>query len=404
MKRNFRITILSALLPVFVLFLVIQGCKKESETIGPGLQNGELWLTGSVIDAQTHAGIANATVYFAGNALTTDAAGKYKVNCSSLGTGNQDVRVKADGYGYGFASANITSSAAMVKSILLKPLSAAVSVGQSGGTVSTPDPESLASGGQTVMMIPANAFTTGVEVSLTRFTGMDVPGYAPVHSLNLCAVNLAPAGTVASGGAELRFPLPFSDPAIGSLPLLRYEFESNTWTATGAMASVNQATSTATVQVTEFGTYSLAVPGSFSETNGTSGTPVTMQLSTSLSSVDLSYLAANEYTSMLPVAISPVYLTNLASQNTVLNGIRVSFTDSTTVTFNYIGSKPDSLAPVKSTTAGYYKWVPKVSSATQHMPTTTVINGVSVAGIIHKELFTDACGWQYTHDQGGGGK
>jgi hypothetical protein len=404
MKRNFRITILSALLPVFVLLLVIQGCKKESVITDPGAQNGELWLTGSVIDAQTHAGIANATVNFNGHALTTDAAGKYKVNCSSVSKGTQDVRVKADGYGYGFASANITSSAAMVKTILLKSLSAPVSVGQAGGTLSTPDPESLSAGGQTTLTIPANAFTTGVEVSLTRFTGMDVPGYAPANSLNLCAVNLAPAGTVASGGAELRFPLPFSDPAISTLPLLRYDFESNTWNSTGAVAQVNQSTGIATVQVTEFGTYSLAVPGSFSETNGTSGTPFTMQLSPSLSSVDLSYLAAIEYTSLLPVAISPVFLSNLASQNTVLNGLRVSFTDSTTVTFNYIGSKPDSLAPVKSTTAGYYKWVPKVSSAMQHMPTTTVINGVSVAGIITKELFTDACGWQYTHDQGGGGK
>jgi hypothetical protein len=38
------------------------------------------------------------------------------------------------------------------------------------------------------------------------------------------------------------------------------------------------------------------------------------------------------------------------------------------------------------------------------MPMSVAVNGVTATGIIYKELFTDACGWQYTHDQGGGGK
>lgn len=38
------------------------------------------------------------------------------------------------------------------------------------------------------------------------------------------------------------------------------------------------------------------------------------------------------------------------------------------------------------------------------MPVSTVINGVMVSGIIQKKVYGDACGWQYTHDQGGGGK
>jgi hypothetical protein len=158
------------------------------------------------------------------------------------------------------------------------------------------------------------------------------------------------------------------------------------------------------VQISASGTYSLAVTGNFSESNGNAGASTIVPLDPKLSSIDFSFLATNTYPAGTPATISPVYLKNVASQNTRLNGVRVSFDNFTVFTYNYIGSKPDSLAPVKSTMAGFYRWVPKVSYATQVMPMTTTLNGLSVTGVISKQVYFPLIGWEYVHDQGGGSK
>jgi hypothetical protein len=238
---------------------------------------------------------------------------------------------------------------------------------------------------------------------MTRFTGIDVPGYAPTGFLNLCTVNIGPAGVAATKEMELRFALPFDTPIVSQLPLMLYDFTSNSWTNTGAYAVVDHSTGIATAKIAAFGTYSLATAGSFTEEPGISGTPGILELSKTESSVDLSYLAKNEYPGGIPATVSMNYLKNIASQNTKIHGCRVSFSDSTTCLFNYIGTRPDSIPGTKSTTA-YYRWVPKVSYVPQDIPMTTTINDVTVNGIIQKELYSDASGWVYAHDQGGGGK
>ena len=404
MKMNIRNTIFFALLPVSFLLLFTEGCKKASDT-GTEQQAGEFWLKGSVNNAQTHTGIANARVYFAGQTiLTTDANGLYKVNCKTMGNGTYDVRVMADGYGFGFASATIANNSAMVNTIMLNPLTEPVSIGSTGGTIMMTDPESLIPGSKTTLVIPSGAFPGNVNVTLTRFTGIDVPGYAPANTLNLCTVNLGPVGTVTGKALELRFAMPFANATADNLPLMRYDFEANNWVNTGTLAQVDHAANLATVQITAFGTYSLAITGSFSELNGSGGTIVTVPLDPTLSYIDFSYLAKNEYPGGTSATISLSYLKNIVSQNTRINGTRVSFNDSTTCTFNYIGSKPDSLAPVKSTMSGYYRWVPKVSYTMQIMPMTTIIDGLATSGIIQKQVYSPASTWQYVHDQGGGGK
>jgi hypothetical protein len=405
MKRTIRITIFFALLPAFFLLLLTEGCKKASDTTGPEQQSSEFWLKGSVVDAKTHAAIANARVYFAGQPiLTTDAKGLYKVSCTTIGSGTYDVRVMADGYGFGFASATIANNAAMVNTIGLTPLEEPVLIGSAGGIIRMTDPESLAPGSQTTLTIPADALPANTKVTLTRFTGIDVPGYAPASTLNLGTVNIGPAGTVSGKAMELRFALPFTDATVDNLPLLRYDFDANSWVNTGSLAQVDHAANAATVQVSAFGTYSLAVTGSFSELNGSSGTSVTLPLDPASSSLDFSYQASNEYPGGTPATISAAWLKNIASQNTRINGTRISFNDLTVFTYNYIGYKPDSLAPAKSTSAGYYRWVPRVSYATQEMPMTTTIHGVTASGIMQKKVYSPASGYQYVHDQGGGGK
>ncbi len=406
MKKNIRTTIFFALLPVFILLLLTQGCKKATDNTIPEVPNGDFWLSGSVINGSTYAGIAGAKVYFGSKtSLTTDEDGNYAVNCKAMGSGSFEVRVMADGYCFGFASATIASNSAMVNTIVLTPLSGSVSIGSGGGSVIVSDPEALAPDSKTTLVIPAGAFSTDVPVTLTRFMGMEVPGYAPVNTLNLCAVNIGSAGTVPVKAMELHFALPFADAGLNNLPLLKYNFETNVWeNVAGASALINHTNNTAVVQVTTFGTYSLSVAGSFTESNGSCGEAVTMPLDPLFTSVDLSYLATNDYPGGTPSTISAIYLENIASQNTKLHGTRSSFIDLTLCTYNYIGTKPDSLVPVKSTMAGYYRWVPKVSYATQDMPTSTTINNVAVTGIITKEVYSPLSGWEYVHDQGGGGK
>lgn len=405
MKTNIRTIFNFAILPALFLLLFAAGCQKASDTTNPDPQGGEFWLKGSVIDATTHQGIANARIVFDDKTvLTTDAGGVYKIDCNTLASGSFDVRAMANGYGFGFASATIGDGSAMVNTIMLAPVSEPVSIGTTGGTIALADPESIASDGKTTLFIPAGALTGNTNITLTRFTGIDVPGYAPANMLNLCAVNIGPAGTTVNNPVELRFALPFNSQPAENLPLLKYDFETNNWENTGVIAQVNSATNIATVQVSAFGTYSLAVAGSFTETNGTSGTAITLPLDRSLNSVNLTFQGKNEYPAGIPATISLSYLKNIASQNTKIHGIRVSFKDLTTVTFNYIGSKPDSLAPVKSTAAGFYRWMPKVIYAPQDMPMTTMIHGTTVTGIIQKHVYSGDCGYEFVHDQGGGGK
>lgn len=399
MKTNRRKLILSALLPALLLLITIEGCKKAADTTTPEQTNSELNLKGSVINSNTHSGIANAEIYFEGlnTTLKTDANGMYKVSCKTLGSGVHQVRVMANGYGYGFASAVISDDAAMVNTIILNPLAEPVAVGSNGGSVVAGDPESLVPSANTSLAIPSGAFSGNINVSLTRFTGLDVPGFAPVNMLNLCTVNISPAGTVANKAMDLHFSLPFSDPAIDNLPLLRYDFGQNTWISTGIIAQVDHSTNIATAQITDFATYSLAVTGTISTSTGNSGTPVTIDLDRTLSSIDFSYLAKIQYSGNVPATISAAYLKNVASQNT-----RIGFNDNTIFTFNYIGSKPDSLAPVK--TAGYYRWMPKVTYTTQEVPLTATIQGIVATGIIENKMYSPASGYQFVHDQGGGGK
>ena len=401
MKTYTRNPIFYALLPALLLLLMTAGCKKASDTTSTQQQGGDFWLKGSVIDATTHTGIAGAFVYFGSQSMfATDAHGNYTVNCKTMGCGAFDVRVTADGYGFGFASATIAGNGALVNTILLKPLSGGVSIGSTGGTLTLTDPESILQGGTTTLAIPSGALSANVMVTFTRFTGIDVPGYAPASTLNLCAVNIGPAGTTPGKSMELRFALPFTDAAVDNLPLLKYDFSTNTWVNTGTLAQVNHATNLATVQVAAFGTYSLAIAGSFAESAGNSGAATTQQLDPTQSSADFSYQAGNSYPGGTPASISLSFLKNIASQNTKINGTRVSFVNETTVTLNYIGAKPDSV--LKS--SGFYRWVPQVIYAPQQLQMTTDIHGVITPGIIQKQVYTSGCGYIFVHDQGGGGK
>ncbi len=404
MKRIERVTALCLFVALASILILTQGCKKESGPTGTVPADG-LQLKGRVVDMATGAGIAGAQVRFGASATyTTDAAGWYQVSCKTAGNGTHDVRVAANGYGYGYAQATVTSNAAQVAVIPLRPLSPAVHIDQNGGVAAVYDFEGLNTGAYATLTVPPGALAASTGVTLTRIYGNEVPGYAPAGSLCLSAVILGPSGASASKEMTLLFPLPFTDATVATLPLLQYDFAAGSWTATGREATIDPSTGTATAKVGAFGTYCLAVPGTFGETNGTGSGAGSTQLDPTKTQTEFAFLGAFDIPGGVSGALSPAWLANLASQNTVLNGARTSLTDSTHVTFCYIGSKPDSIAPSKATSGGYYKWVPKAGYVLQSMPASISVHGASVSGIIRKELFSDACGWEYVHDQGGGGK
>lgn len=405
MKRIERVTVPFFFATLSLLFLLLSsGCKKESGPTGTVPADG-LLLKGRVVSLATGAGIAGATVRFGTSAsYTTDAAGWYQVPCKTAGVGLHDVRVAASGYGYGFAQAAVTASTAMVAVITLRPLSPPVLMGQEGGVAAVSDYEGLEPGAYATLAVPPGALNSPTNVTMTRIYGNEVPGRAPDGSLCLAAVVIGPTGGAVTKDMTLLFPLPFTDATLSTLPVLQYDFTAGQWTSTATEATVDQASGIATAKVNAFGTYCLAVPGTFGESNGTGSGAGSTQLDPAKSQAEFAFLGTFDIPGGVSGALSPVWLANLASQNTVLNGARTSLTDSTHVSFCYIGSKPDSIAPSKATSGGYYKWVPKAGYVLQSMPASISVHGASVSGIIRKELFSDACGWEYVHDQGGGGK
>ena len=401
MKSKIKFSLLPALLFACLLLFTAVSCKKSVTTV-TSTQNTELWLTGNVVNAVTNQAIPNARVYITGSTvITTDANGVYRINTFSLVKGGVEVRAVYDGFGFGSAMAQIGANTATVNTIRLNPLGPPVSVGPSGSTIIVADPESITAGTGTSLTIPAGAFNQTISVRVTRFTGIGVPGYAPANSLNGCTVNLNPESTVTTIPMDLSFALPASGIGVDQLPLLLYSVETNAWTATGTFATVNHAANTALAHITSFGTYSLGLPGTYTEAEGSGGTVVKVPLDPSGSSIQFTYLAKNTYPNGTPSTISLVYLVNLVSQNSKVPGARISFADSTTLIMNYIGTKPDSVVAQSSAT---YKWKPQYGYNWVNTPTTTTLNGTPVSGIIEIEHFGDCGFWQYVHDQGGGGK
>ena len=388
-----------------LLCVIAVSCTKSNDAGDPTVTADALWLHGHVVNGATHQPIFNATVEITGlTTLVTDATGSYALDVTGIAPGNYTVRARAEGYGYGSVMAQVSGNVAVANTIGLIPLSAPVTITPQGGSISTPDPEAIVTGSQTTVKIPANAFSENTNISLTRLTGSHVPGYPPVNNLNMGVFHLASAGLTPGLPVEVNIPLPLQNLQAVSLPLLKYDPVSDTWQPTGTEALIDHEAGIAMVNILAFGTYSLALPGNYNETLGNSGPQTDIKVDPDQSSVVLAFMAENDYPGGVPSAISSNYLANIASQNSCLHGIKVSFIDSTYVTVSYIGHKPDSVVTTKATSSGYYQWIPQVGTSWIEVPYTTVVDGISVSGIVHKELQVDSGYWQFIHDQGGGGK
>jgi len=358
-------------------------------------------LKGRVVDATTGSGIV-ARVFIAGMSVTTNSEGVYEISSKLIGNGSWELLVEANEYGLATAIATITDDAAMVRTIRLAPLSNGATLGQSGGTLTVTDPESLTAGASAVLTVAPGTFTGTQAVLFNRLTGAGIPGYAPAGMLNLCAFSIAATAVVPAKPMTVTLPLPVADPSIATLSLLKFDPTTITWSVVnGTQAVVDPSTHTATVQVDAFGYFSLAISGSYSESAGNGSTPVTIDLDKTRSQISFSFTATGQYTSV-PAGVSAAWLKNIASQNTKLNGERVAFDQTTEVMLNYIGYKPDSLTTTQS--AGYYRWMPRVTYTDYQMPVTASVNGMVITGTIGKRAYAPSSSYQFVHDQGGGGK
>jgi hypothetical protein len=400
MKKFFSFLVLLA----GMLVVIGTGCKKDPEP-DPVVPPVELILTGSVVNAATNVGIAGATVEIAGQTtLTTDAAGVYKLNVKKFAAGAYLVRASAAGYGYGSVVATVDANTAMANAITLAPLAPAVTIPPQGGNIKVPDHESVDPGAEFVLTVPSGAFSQDVKISLTRFTGIAVPGYAVANKLNMVTFNMAIEGPTSSKPIQMVVPLPVRNLTSGTLDVLKYDPATDTWQTTGLTATINSATGKASFEISASGAYSLALSGKYVESQGIPEKMTFIEVDPALSLVNLSYQATKTFPEGVPDNISLAYLTSIAEQNTYQRGTRVSFSALTHTTVNYIGTKPDSIPTKKSTNAGFYRWVPKIGLQWVVIPSVTTIDGLrsSVNGLVRKEMQSDQGAYVFVHDQGGG--
>jgi|GEM_PF-2535788 len=310
-----------------------------------------LYLTGRVVDKDTHSGIADAVVKIGNNIIvSTDRLGYYKAKAENIGSGYITVSAKADDYGYGTTQAYIrlNDNGASVNTIQLVKLKTPVLIGSGGGSVAVDNTEGFSDTGIT-LNIPNGALSQSKSISLTPFEGIDVPGLPPAGYLNIGVIHIEPDGFVLNKEATLTIPLPFTSATADSLPLMIYNTETNDWQLTGEYAVINSSNNTASAQISKFGTYSLGVAGGYEETLESSEEQDMNFLDTNKTSMEIGWKAEISYPNGIPDGVSPEWLKNAVAQNTLLEGGRISFTDSTYTRLSYTGAPPDSLTKLLKT-------------------------------------------------------
>jgi len=441
MKTKVYITIaLMAFIAITAVFW-IQSCRKPVGTIDITIPTTKLLLKGKVIDNTTKIGITNATVTIKGIAVvSTDKNGIYTTEMDVSKYKEVEIYAKASGYGLGSTKAYINKEQICVNSIPLKKLNTPVTIGPSGGKIETNNNEGFKTN-KIELIIPANAFSSNVNISVTPFEGIEVPGKINDAKLNLVTVNINSGERDPLLPVTLVFPMPISNLGIDRLPLLYFNENNYSWENTGKYAIINNADGTASVNITHFTTYSLAIYGRYIEELSQTTTINSIELDRSGSSKIIPWLAKVEYPSGIPDNISANWLKNVVSQNTEIGTGRVSFFDSTYTTINYIGYKPDSISKTKST-MGCIRWVwrtfvcPVINlgdiivsllfanywidinnngrvdqdemyiwkdvNNDKNVDKGETLPATEVNGYVSTETYTDCGYWECIHDQGGG--
>ncbi|PKP23573.1 MAG: hypothetical protein CVU06_07575 [Bacteroidetes bacterium HGW-Bacteroidetes-22] len=412
MKTKAYLTIASIILVAFAAVFWVQSCSKSVDPLVITNPTTKLFLKGKVIDKATKLGIANAIVTIGGiTEITTNSEGIYMKEIDITTYNEVKISAKALGYGLGSTEARINNGQITVNTITLKKLNTPITIGPDGGKIESTNNEGFLNN-KIELTIPPNAFSYNVDISVTPYEGIEVPGFAPVDFLNLVTVNLAPQGLTSNLPIKLSFPLPFISKVFDSLPIFYFNETFNTWEVSDRYAKIDTEINMASTDINRLGTYSLGIPGTYRETIEEYSESGSSLLDPDQSSTEVGWLAKVEYPEGIPDSVSPVWLKNVVSQNTYLGGGRVSFFDSTYTTINYLGSKPDSIVNNKSSKGCLiWEWVPQLCRRKIKIPEWVRVKIITPDGCFYiwvipnwvwKYEYYDCGYWKCTHDQGGG--
>jgi hypothetical protein len=423
MKKKLIISFTTIVIISVATVFWMESCKKAVGPVEPPEPPAStLYLKGKVVDFVTKEAIEGAQVKISDQFTeSTDAKGAYSIEAEVVEGDRVEIRATATGYGIASTTASISTNATNVNTLMLMPLNNPVQIGVDGGDVESNNNEGLL--GNTIRLeIPAGAYDNTVNISSTPLEGIHVPGYAPDSMLNLVTVHLVSDGGDPNVPLQLSFPLPFSAYLFDSLSVLKYDEQNNVWNFSGHYAQIDKQSSMAVSDIETMGTYSLSVAGSYNETFLDETDAGSKLLDKNSSSYEEAWMAKVAYPEGIPDSLSPNWLKNVVSQNTLFESGRVSFFDSTYTTFNYVPFRSDSLSSLKSTDycvlwiwvpKTCYRWVRVVEYVRVYRWIDLNNNGIwdegepiyivwVVNNIVWKWIMYDCSYWECIHDGGGG--
>ncbi|MEI6434097.1 MAG: hypothetical protein WCP32_04570 [Bacteroidota bacterium] len=329
----------------FSAIFVIQGCKKSVGPFDPSATTYMYTLRGQVVDARTNVGIPEASVKVFNKVISTDVNGyfTFKVSYATI----FPFMIYAEKQNYILGN-SLISGPAQVRAVGLTMQNAAVSINETGGTLTANSAESV-SGKPFEMVFPVGSLDKSVGLSVTPledfyFMYDDVSSKSTGGLIDLATVSVTPYGESFLKPVSLYCPLPFSNDKGTQFPVLRYESSSNTWINTGKTLVVDESKTGGHVEITQGGIYSVACEGTFTEEIASQSF---LSLYTCQGDSPLVWQAHIDYPQGLPSGISETWLKNAVSHNTVIGG-HVSFLKKTSTSIVCDAYQPGSSNPIPS--------------------------------------------------------
>ena len=414
----------SSFLFLLVGSILLSSC--ESSRVGPVLPTPNpppaavqpLILSGFVKDAASNSGIASANVNIKKNdgtvlaSIISDNSGKYSYDATASTDLTLLVAATKDGYGFSSKTADLnkTANLAIVGDILLAKLqvaSAPVSVA-SGGQASTPNTQSVASQPLKVS-VPPSAVSTPITITASSIPAGQIPVPTTTASAAVqSAGQFGPTGTQFQQPVTISFPLPSTQPAGKTFPLLMLNEQTGTYTNSGFTATVNADGTSASAPVTHFTIYALAEDATLNLTDGTPTTGSSDYLELSSGSATKSYSATNTYSSSGSGTVSESWLKDVISSK-----LKIDFVTTTTVIGGNMPQLPNTSdyqvngVQTNPKVAGKGNWVYRWFVLKQTTSTAGTASGTGWSRnitIVKEKWINDSSktGWYWvSHDQGG---
>jgi len=273
-KKTTSLFIVVSFLFLLVGSFVLSSC--ESSRVGPELPQPNppappaqpLVLQGTVVDDQTHVGVAGASVGIAKingtvvATLTTDGNGIYSTDLSAQTDTIFIVGATATGYGSSsvYASVNKRTNSAGVSPVSITKIqgSTFTAAPATGTTANTPPTTESATNNPVSITVPQNAVTTSTQITISAVSCDNVPPYSNANlQVLLVVANVAPAGLTFNQPVTITYPLPLSKAAAAQLSAVKLNATTGLWESITAKGTVDATGTLASLPVTSSGTYAL---------------------------------------------------------------------------------------------------------------------------------------------------